>query len=99
MAPQGRGRRDDRAGLPRRNLLGLLLVVHVADDVGHVLVALFLFLDEGGVVHPLVFQLDLLFGSLDRLPFGLLALGFGVGFLKRNEFGLGGLRRNHLFLL
>src|SRR5262249_59321054 len=76
-----------------------LLVVAVPDDVGDVLVALLLLLDEGGVVHALVFDLDLLLGALGRLALRrLLALGLCVRFLERDEFGLGGLRRHHLFL-
>src|SRR5262249_18428953 len=75
-----------------------LLVVAVPDDVGDVLVALLLLLDEGGVVHALVFDLHLFLGTLGRLAFGgLLALGLCVRFLERDEFGLGGLRRHHLF--
>src|SRR6516162_2376212 len=76
----------------------LLLVVAVPNDVGDVLVALLLLVDEGGVVHALVFDLDLFLGALGRLAFGrLLALGLRVRFLERDEFGLGGLRRRHLF--
>src|SRR5262249_32896974 len=75
-----------------------LLVVAVPDDIGDVLVALLLLLDEGGVVHALVFDLHLFLGTLGRLALGgLLALGLGVRFLERDEFGLGGLRRHHLF--
>src|SRR5262252_1164337 len=75
-----------------------LLVVAVPDDVGDVLVALLLLLDEGGVVHALVFDLHLFLGALGRLAFGgLLALGLRVRFLERDEFGLRGLRRHHLF--
>src|SRR5262249_48391855 len=76
----------------------LLLVVAVPDDVGDVLVALLLLLDEGVVVHALVFDLHVFLGALDRLALGrLLALGLCVRFLERDEFGLGGLRRHHLF--
>src|SRR6516165_6839494 len=75
-----------------------LLVVAAPDDVGDVLVAFLLLLDEGGVVHALVFDLHLFLGALGRLAFGrLLALGLRVRFLKRDEFGLRGLRRHHLF--
>src|SRR5262249_46567244 len=76
----------------------LLLVVAVPDDVGDVLVALLLLLDEGVVVHALVLDLHVFLGALDRLALGrLLALGLRVRFLERDEFGLGGLRRHHLF--
>src|SRR5258705_13601241 len=72
---------------------GLLLVVDVPDDIGDVLVSLLLLLDEGRVVHALVLDLDVVLGPLDRLALaGLLALGFGVRFLERNELGLGRLR-------
>src|SRR5262249_10641034 len=66
-----------------------LLVVAVPDDVGDVLVALLLLLDEGGVVHALVFDLHLLLlGALGRLALRrLLALGLGVRFLEPAEFG------------
>src|SRR6266478_4645975 len=75
-----------------------LLVVAVPDDVGDVLVALLLLLDEGGVVDALVFDLDLFLAALGRLALGrLLALGLRVRFLERDEFGLRGLRRHHLF--
>src|SRR6516165_6964837 len=78
-----------------------LLVVAVPDDVGDVLVTLLLLFDEGGVVHALVFDLHLFLGflgALGRLALGrLLALGLRVRLLERDEFGLGGLRRHHLF--
>src|SRR5262249_38871291 len=67
---------------------------------GDVLVALLLLLDEGGVVHALVFDLHLFLGALAlaRLALGrLLALGLRVRFLERDEFGVRGLRRHHLF--
>src|SRR5712691_7815844 len=83
----------------RRPRSGLLLVLDVADDVGDVLVAFLLLLDEGSVVHALVLELDLFLGALGCLALGrLLALGLRVSLLERNELGLGGLRRHHLFL-
>ena len=49
--------------------------------------------------NALVLELDVVLGALDRLALaGLLALGLRVRFLERDEFGLGGLRRHHLFL-
>src|SRR5262245_30117209 len=100
--PGRRGQNAARVGgrLARRLSL-LFLVLDVPDDVGDVLVALLLLLDEGGVVHRLVLELDLLFAALGRLAFvlvGLLALRLRVGLLERNEFGLLCLRRHHLFL-
>src|SRR5262245_66589617 len=72
----------------------LLLVLDVADDVGHVLVAFLLLLDEGRVVHALiVLDLHVLLAALRRLGRLLLATGgLGVGILERDELGLGGLR-------
>src|SRR5215472_5502653 len=70
-----------------------LLVLDVADDIGHVLVAFLLLLDEGGVVHLLVLELDLVLAALGRPFRRLLALGLGVRLLQRDEFGLLGLRR------
>ncbi len=77
-----------------------LLVVDVADDVGHVFVAFLGLLDEGGIVHALiVFELDLVLGAFRGLALArLLALRLRVGLFERHEFGLGGLRRHHLFL-
>src|SRR6478752_7845335 len=68
----------------------------LADDVGYVGVAFFLFLDEGRIVQALVANLDFfLFAGRGRLSGGrLLALLFGLGVLERNEFGVGGLRHD-----
>src|SRR5262249_26717502 len=77
---------------------GFLLVVAVADNVGDVLVPLLLLLDEGGVVHALVFELHILFATLRRFAFRrLLTLRLGIRLFERDEFSLGGLRRHHLF--
>src|SRR5258705_11717482 len=58
---------------------GLLLVLDVPNDVGDVVVALLLLLDEGGVVQGLVLELDLVLGPLDRLAIRrLFALGLRV---------------------
>src|SRR4029077_12967768 len=89
-----------RRGLPAAAAprSGFLLVVDVADNVGDVLVALLLLLDEGGVVHALVFKLHILFAALFRLAFRrLLALRLGIRLFQGDEFSLGGLRRRHLF--
>src|SRR5215472_15977938 len=69
-----------------------LLVLHVADDIGHVLVAFLLLLDEGGVVHGLVLELDVLVAALDRLAFRLLTLGLRIRLLERDELSLLALR-------
>src|SRR5262245_3007501 len=91
--------RPCRLPIGRSPTSAFLLVVDVADDVGDVLVALLLLLDEGGVVHALVFELDLLFlGPLGRLGLArLLALGLRVRLLERHELGVGDLRCHHLF--
>src|SRR5262245_5976575 len=91
--------RPCRLPAERRPASAFLLVVDVADDVGDVLVALLLLLDEGGVVHALVFfDLDLLLGPLGRLGLiRLLALGLRVRLLERHELGVGDLRCHHLF--
>jgi hypothetical protein len=64
----------------------------LADDVGYVGVAFFLFLDEGRIVQALVANLDFfLFAGRGRLGGSrLLALLFGLGVLERNKFGVGG---------
>src|SRR5262249_44352795 len=78
--------------------LGFLLVVAVADNVGDVLVPLLLLLDEGSVVHALVFDLHILFAALGRLAFWrLLALRLGIRLFQRAEFSLPRLRRHRLF--
>src|SRR5262245_52397175 len=93
-----RARRDQEKASRPPPSLRLLLVLAVPDDIAHVLVALFLLLDEGGIVHALVLELHPLLGALGRLAFGLLlALSFGIRLLERDEFSLGGLRRHHLF--
>src|SRR5436190_21315018 len=64
--------------------LGLLLVLHVADDIGDVLVAFLLLLDECRIIQGLVFELHfLILGDLDRFALDrLLALGLGIGLLE-----------------
>src|SRR5215470_13806704 len=71
----------------------------LANDVGHVGVAFFLLLDEGGIVEALVAYLDFFFFTSLCLGVGrrwLLALLFGLGVLERNEFRVGGLGHNAL---
>src|SRR5215831_16985989 len=73
----------------------------LADDVGHIGVAFFLFLDEGGIVQALVAYLDVFLFSRLSLGVGcrrLLALLFGLGILERNKFRVTGLRHNALGL-
>src|SRR5262245_6991893 len=79
----------------------LLFVLDVADDVGHVLVAFLLLLDEGGIVHALiVLDLDLVVAAFGRLAIaGLLALALGIRLLERDELGVGGLRCHRRFFL
>ena len=56
-------------------------------------------LDEGGIVHRLVVDLDIVVAR-DRLVAGdLLALRLGVGVLERNEFGVLRLRHHRLGFL
>src|SRR6266508_4577378 len=57
-----------RRAIRRGQASGLLLVVHVSDNVGDVLVAFLLLLDEGGVVQARVLEF-------------YLFLGFFLGFL------------------
>ena len=73
------------------------LLDRLADDVGYVGVAFFLFLDEGGIVEALVAYLDFFLfarrsGGVGRSR--LLALLLGLGVLERNEFGVCGLRHD-----
>src|SRR6266567_9647238 len=81
----------------------LLLVVHVSDNVGDVLVAFLLLLDEGGVVQARVLDLFPGFflgflGASDHIAIGgHLALGFRVRFLERHEFGIGDFWRHDFF--
>src|SRR6266566_9407740 len=81
---------------PGRPVSRLFVVLTLADDIGDVVVSLFLFLDEGGIVEALV-DLDILFGSFGRLR-ALLALGLGVSILERHELSVLGLRHDGLFL-
>src|SRR5258708_12714294 len=81
---------------------GLLLVVHVPDNVGNVLVVVLLLLDKGGVAQgrALEFYLFLGFvlGALDHFAIGnLLALSFRVRFLERHEFGIADFLRHPSF--
>src|ERR1700674_113974 len=69
---------------------GLLLVLDVTDDVGHVVLGFLGLLDEGGIVQALV-DLDVLvlpLGALDRRR-SLAARALDIGLLEGNEFGLG----------
>ena len=83
----------------------LLLVVHVSDNVGDVLVAFLLLLDEGGVVQARVLEFYLFpgfflgfLGASDHIAIGgHLALGFRVRFLERHEFGIGDFWRHDFF--
>src|ERR1039458_2716327 len=84
----------------RAKASGLLFLLDgLADDVGHIGIAFFLFLDEGGIVEALI-DLDLFaFGSRCRaFCRRLLALLFGLGVFERDEFGIRGLRHDHLGL-
>src|SRR4051794_30326154 len=75
----------------------LFLVGHVADDVGDVLVTLLLLLDEGRIVKGLI-DLDVV-AALGPFALGaLLALRLGIGFLKRDEFGVRRLRHDGILL-
>src|SRR6476619_1326075 len=68
------------------------------DDVGHIGVAFFLFLDERGIVHAFVANLDFFLFALGLRVGGrrFLALLLGLGVLERNEFRVYGLRHNAL---
>src|SRR6476660_5113152 len=83
-------------GTQRRRSALFFFLDRLADDVGHVGVALFLLLDEGRIVETLVANLDFLFFACRGCLGGsrLLALLFGLGVLERNEFGVGGLRHD-----
>src|SRR6202166_470035 len=75
----------------------LLVAADVADDVGDVLVALFLVGDEGRIVIVVVFDglvdLDVVFG-LGNDGLDLAGVLLGVGFLERHQlFSLDRLRR------
>src|ERR1700688_4713341 len=75
----------------------LLVAADVADDVGDVLVALFLIGDEGGIVIVIVFDglvdLDVVF-RLGNDGLDLAGAFLGVGFLERHQlFSLNRLRR------
>src|SRR6516164_1638805 len=94
-----------RAPLPRRasrtdpdhrsgSISSLLVVANVADDVGDILIALFLVRDEGGVVIVVAFDgfvdLNILF-RLGNNRLHLAGLLLGIGLLERHQ--LLGLRR------
>src|SRR5664280_3354677 len=75
----------------------LFLLDGLADDVGHIGIAFFLFLDEGGIVEALV-DLDLFaLGGRSRAfrRRRLLALLFGLGVFERDEFGIRGFGHDH----
>src|SRR5436190_18272508 len=93
----GTPRRNEHHEVRRRTRLPsrLLLLFALADDVGDILVALFLLLDQRGVVEALI-DLDIVFRALGPLGAGLLALRLGVGILERDEFGVRRLRRHGL---
>src|SRR5689334_21282500 len=81
---------------PERPVSRLFVVLTLADDIGDVVVGLFLLLDEGCIVHALI-DLDVVLGSFG--PFGaLLALRLGVSILERDELSVLGLRHHGLFL-
>ena len=65
------------------------------DDVGDIIVPLFLFFDEGGLFG----FLDLDIVAVRGIAGDLLAFGLGVGVLKRNELDVRGLRRRGLGLV
>ena len=79
---------------PRKS--GFLFVFAAfADDVGDVVVALFLLFNEGGFLGLLDLEIVV---ALDSFAF-LLAGGFGVGVLKRDELDVGRLRQFDFGLL
>src|SRR5882757_8349101 len=74
---------------PRKS--GFLFVFAAfADDVGDVVVALFLLFDEGGFFG--LFDFEVVF-ALGGFAVRFLAGGFGVGVLKRDELDVGRLRQ------
>src|SRR5215813_11148489 len=81
---------------PNRSVSRLFVILTLADDIGDVIVGLFLLLDEGGIVHALI-DLDIVLA-----PFGhfraLLALRLGVSILERHKLSVLGLRHHGLFL-
>src|SRR5882724_3584243 len=90
-----------RAGMTLNHSSGpissLFVVADVANDVGHVLVALFLVGDEGGIVVVIVLDglvdLDIFF-RFGNHGLDLARVLLGVGLFQRHQFlGLGGLRR------
>src|SRR5262245_20155426 len=96
MAPNRKSDRHLFGKAAKRSAL-FFLFDRLANDVGHVGVALFLFLDESSVVEALVAHLDLFLftrvgGGVSRSR--LLALLLGLGVLERYEFGVRGLRSN-----
>src|SRR5271169_1315219 len=83
-----------------REASGLLFLLDgLTNDVGHVGIAFFLFLDEGGVVGALV---DLNFFDFARRAraFGrrLLTLLFGLGVFERDKFSIRRLGHDYLRL-
>src|SRR5437763_13127411 len=80
---------------PRKS--GFLFVFAAfADDVGDVVVALFLLFDEGGFFGLLDLEVVVAF---DGIALRFLAGGLGVGVLKRDEFDVGRLRQFDFGLL
>src|SRR5665213_3288499 len=86
---RGGNARSVRRPASRRTSCLFFLLDGLADDVGHIGIAFFLFLDKCGVVGT-GFDLDFL-NLAGRACRRLLALLLGLGILKRNEFGIGGL--------
>ena len=80
---------------PLRELCFLFVFAAFADDVGDVVVALFLLFNEGGFLGLLDLEIVV---ALDSFAF-LLAGGFGVGVLKRDELDVGRLRQFDFGLL
>src|SRR5262245_59126404 len=81
---------------PGRPVSRLFVVLTLADDIGDVVVGLFLLLDKGGVIEALI-DLDIVLGAFGRLR-ALLALRLGVSILERHELSVLGLRHDGLFL-
>src|SRR5881394_2365142 len=73
----------------------LFVFAAFADDVGDVVVALFLLFDEGGFLGLLDLEVVLALGGFAFL----LAGGFGVGVLQRDELDVGRLRQLDFGLL
>src|SRR5436190_23383298 len=80
---------------PKRESGFLFVFAAFADDVSDVVVTLFLFFDEGGFLGLLDLEVVLALGGFAFL----LAGGFGVGVLKRDELDVGRLRQLDFGLL